>query len=276
MDDYFRATVVLLNEPLSVDEEFLRSIYPGFDPIVSVVSTEEGLTVISECSHLHVMSRNTPYLPPGMSIEQLAGRAADPQVRDAILRHKAWMSFYQDEHTPVEFRRNMFVAGLLAAALDDEIILAFWDTYLDSIVLPTPYRLELLDGGEYEEAFSLFSLDSFADDKTEPTPEEVAEARGRIPELVKHFFGQCCCLVKMPFSDPGCAEMEHLWIELLRIDGNTVMGEIRSEPDSIRGLRPNQVVTRDIRELSDWVCNVDGRQVGGFVGSKIEGSASRV
>lgn len=72
-------------------------------------------------------------------------------------------------------------------------------------------------------------------------------------------------VVKAFFPAPGTpAEGEHMFVDQVQIDGESVHGVLASEPSWIPGLKEGQEVRFPASRISDWFYVIRGRGHGGF------------
>ena len=68
--------------------------------------------------------------------------------------------------------------------------------------------------------------------------------------------------VKVPMTENG--EVEHMWLNKFRIEGDAIEGEINNEPAVISNVFVGQKVKVNKSEISDWLFTVDGKMHGNF------------
>ena len=75
-------------------------------------------------------------------------------------------------------------------------------------------------------------------------------------------------LVKIPFEQTfeGLNEpvIEHMWINNINFDGETITGELVNTPNRLTNIKNGDFVTRKIKEISDWMISIHGKTYGGF------------
>ena len=73
-------------------------------------------------------------------------------------------------------------------------------------------------------------------------------------------------MVKICFLDVADGEEvgEHMWINDVDFDGETISGTLVNEPDAVQNVKNGDRVNAKIDEMSDWMFAVAGRAYGGF------------
>lgn len=93
-----------------------------------------------------------------------------------------------------------------------------------------------------------------------------AEARRTWPEFVKTFGKKPenseSFSAKFPFEAPD--QKEFMWVEVISISGDTVVGRLGNDPVWVKDLKLGDEVKMKVSELSDWMYLKDGEIVGGY------------
>ena len=93
-----------------------------------------------------------------------------------------------------------------------------------------------------------------------------AEARKTWPEFVKAFRNKPenseSFSAKFPFDAPD--QKEFMWVEVVSINGDTVVGRLGNDPVWVKDLKLGDEVTMKLSQLSDWMYLKDGEIVGGY------------
>ena len=277
-DDYFQAIILLLSEYRAVDSEILRNAVPEPKGGSSVKIEGHYIYVSAKDYAFKILFRSDPYIPGGLERNSLAERVQDLRLRSAILAHTAFISVYVENDTPEALRANTRrMAAITAAALSDDTVLAIWDADTNRMVIPRDENLRLLADGEWDEAFRALTWDPISAVAPGDLDDEIEEARRRFPEFVKVFEQsgeQEASIVKFGFSDRATDKVEHMWVRVQSITGSKVTGELLNEPHSLSSPRQGDTVTKEIAELTDWMCEVDGELLGGFTEMKVYESLS--
>ena len=73
-------------------------------------------------------------------------------------------------------------------------------------------------------------------------------------------------MVKICFLDVVDGEEvgEHMWINDIDFDGETISGTLVNEPDAVQNVKNGDRVNAKIDEMSDWMFAAGGRAYGGF------------
>lgn len=73
--------------------------------------------------------------------------------------------------------------------------------------------------------------------------------------------------VKMPFAVPaaeGAPPSEHMWINELEFDGETITGVLLNQPQWVDTLKPGDKVSVPLSEIDDWMYTLGGHVYGGY------------
>ena len=185
-------------------------------------------------------------------------------LREAFLRHKAWLSVdvlpIPDEVDREEAYR---LVGKLIAALADEDSLVLYAPETGEMIKYEKGITAVLTGDDPLSAFETLPTISVADDDPRMLA-AIAEARRRFPEFVKAFRerqGQGFS-VKAPFAEGQ--KVEHIWLSVKAIDETFVDGILDNDPVDVTHVRLGDKVKVKVAELSDWMYVRDGKPVGGF------------
>ena len=93
-----------------------------------------------------------------------------------------------------------------------------------------------------------------------------AEARKTWPDFVKAFRNKPenseSFSAKFPFDAPD--QKEFMWVEVVSINGDTVVGRLGNDPVWVKDLKLGDEVKMKVSQLSDWMYLKDGEIVGGY------------
>lgn len=93
-----------------------------------------------------------------------------------------------------------------------------------------------------------------------------AEARKTWPEFVKAFRNKPenteSFSAKFPFDAPD--QKEFMWVEVVSINGDTVVGRLGNDPVWVKDLKLGDEVKMKVSQLSDWMYLKNGEIVGGY------------
>ena len=93
-----------------------------------------------------------------------------------------------------------------------------------------------------------------------------AEARRTWPEFLKAFSDKPenseSFSAKFPFDAPD--QKEFMWVEVVSINGDTVVGRLGNDPVWVKDLKLGDEVKMKVSQLSDWMYVKDGEIVGGY------------
>ncbi len=93
-----------------------------------------------------------------------------------------------------------------------------------------------------------------------------AEARKTWPDFVKAFRNKPenseSFAAKFPFEAPD--QKEFMWVEVVSINGDTIVGRLGNDPVWVKDLKLGDEVKMKVSQLSDWMYLKDGEIVGGY------------
>jgi len=84
--------------------------------------------------------------------------------------------------------------------------------------------------------------------------------RRRIVPMLDYAMVKICFLDVVNGEEVG----EHMWIDDVEFDGETIYGTLVNEPDSVQNVKLGDQISAKIDEMSDWLFSIDGRAYGGF------------
>ncbi len=74
-------------------------------------------------------------------------------------------------------------------------------------------------------------------------------------------------MVKIPFQQEVEGKepiVEHMWINNVYFDGETIKGELINEPNELTNVKNGDWVSKKVSEISDWLFAIDDETFGGF------------
>ena len=73
-------------------------------------------------------------------------------------------------------------------------------------------------------------------------------------------------MVKICFLDVINGEEvgEHMWVNDVEFDGETIYGTLVNEPDSVQNVKVGDQISAKFTDMSDWLFAIGGRAYGGF------------
>lgn len=89
---------------------------------------------------------------------------------------------------------------------------------------------------------------------------EVYWERHRIVPALDYAMVKICFLDVVNGEEVG----EHMWIDDVEFDGETIYGTLVNEPDAVQNVKVGDQVSAKIDEMSDWLFAIGGRAYGGF------------
>ena len=84
--------------------------------------------------------------------------------------------------------------------------------------------------------------------------------RRRIAPMLDYAMVKICFLDVVNGEEVG----EHMWINDVEFDGETIYGTLVNEPDSVQNVKVGDQISAKFTDMSDWLFAIDGRAYGGF------------
>ena len=131
---------------------------------------------------------------------------------------------------------------------------------------PTPVLIDAMRTGDWIDVFDDVGSDPvFESGKSDAALQEAKrEAFQTFPTFYNAFSegrGQDHA-IKFPCREDG--QVEHMWLHVSSIDGDTITGKLGNEPQIIKGVRCGQILTVPFDELEDWLYIESGEMRGGY------------
>ena len=215
-----------------------------------------------------INSFNIPYMPEP---EKFAETIGDLRLREAVGGHKAWISVdLLGEPGSSAARKKIYgLLGQMLAPFGDDDCLAIYCPELERCNEYAPKVVEQLRSGQPLEIFSeptnapIVNI-SGSDPRMVAA---VAEAKQRWPEFVVAFQARSGgakspFIIKARFTD-GSHE-EFMWVSVTAIENETISGKLENSPGKLTNVKLGDAVTVPLADLNDWLCQIDGKAVGGF------------
>jgi len=207
--------------------------------------------------------------------DEFAAGISDRRLRGAIAAHRAWVSVdamgdLPDEASKAEAYRAI---GKMLAELAGPDCLA---VYCPELERCNEYDEALVKTLRGDDPLAVFEEPTFGPviDVDSEDPRLVAaieEARRRWPEFVAAFNVNADkerpFLVKAKFEEGET--VEHMWISVTRVDGDTIHGVLENEPHGLTKVKQGQAVALPLSALSDWLYAKGKEPVGGFTAKVI-------
>lgn len=213
---------------------------------------------VNRCVYAIVVARFTYEPDPAAN----PGRSSRPDFDAAYRQHKGWIAIDLISGQAEEPYR---IIGQLAAELipPDATLL-----FLPGFNMgrdPDPDLLEAMRHGEWLSRFEQAPagiIERAADDPA--LAAAAAEARQRFPEFAHAFQSRIGTghSAKFPFRDGDA--VEHMWIDVTNIQGQTISGTLGNPPAQITSLAIGQPVSCALDDLEDWLYILNNDIVGGF------------
>lgn len=194
------------------------------------------------------------------------------RTRKMLQEHKAWFSLDLvgdiSKKSPAEQNAEITRIIRLAAEMVDKNTVG---VLLPSENIILPISDEIIAAMKKEEALKALRNSSNAavvgasGDDAEMIA-ATAEARRTWPEFVQAFARKPknseSFSAKFPFDAPD--QKEFMWVEVISINGDTVVGRLGNDPVWVKDLKLGDEVKMKVSELSDWMYLKDGEIVGGY------------
>ena len=84
--------------------------------------------------------------------------------------------------------------------------------------------------------------------------------RRRIAPMLDYAMVKICFLDVINGEEVG----EHMWVNDVEFDGETIYGTLVNEPDSVQNVKVGDQISAKFTDMSDWLFAIDGRAYGGF------------
>ncbi|HKI37998.1 MAG TPA: DUF2314 domain-containing protein [Gemmataceae bacterium] len=276
--------VLLQRQPRDLDTAVLaRAAAAAFGLEVAAGESDTGACVVGESPHflvqlpdrlLAVHNAALPYFDNPVSV---AATLPELRLREAVARHRAWVSLECLHADPAAGDPYDSVARLAAALLDtDSLALcvpARRRVYVceDSVPgkLRGPDPLTALDSGALAPVVGLSPNDP-------RLLAAVREARRRWPEFVAAFeqreSGQLFS-VKVPVREGK--QTEYMWLSVSALEHEMIYGRLDNEPVNMKRLRPGDRLRVPVRDLNDWLYTRGETLTGGFTIEVLANSPKR-
>ena len=232
-----------------------------------VVKGGPGFVIQCQDTFCMVILATTPYIEADALNE-----VAELRTRKMLQEHKAWLSLDLmgdiREKPAAEQDAEMTRVIRLAAEMVDKNTVG---VLLPSEHIVLPISDEVLAAMKGPDALKALRKSSNAAvvGASGDDPEMLAataEARRTWPEFVKAFAQKPVSSesfsAKFPFDAPD--QKEFMWVEVLSIQGDTVVGRLGNDPVWVKDLKLGDEVTMKVSQLSDWMYLKDGEIVGGY------------
>jgi uncharacterized protein YegJ (DUF2314 family) len=245
---------------MAVPAERIQTSLPEGSGMTYLINTGEHRLMIN--------SFTRPYMEdPAKYAENIT----DLRLQRAVAAHQAWISadlFGQPESA--KERGEIYSAlGQLLAHFADEDCLAIYCPELERCNEYAPEVVEQLKSGQPLEIFGQPThapVVNIAGDDPRMVA-AVAEAKNRWPEFVAAFSARPAeadapFIVKARFND-GENE-EFMWVSVTAISGGTITGKLENSPAALTNVKLGDEVHVALTDLNDWLCQSDGKTIGGF------------
>ncbi len=275
------SVVILRTRPAHLNADIVRArVRAAFDktPEISVHDLPDGggkaySYMSDDLPPIAVVDCLKPYFPPEVGA-RVAATLEDQRARDAMTRHKAWISIdaFGLDGAPDELVDMInIILGKLAAEFVDSDALLFYLPHRERIALPTRENVERLRKAEFADVFAdealhqpMFNLE--AGDKE--IDAAMQTARARLPEFLNAFDSRgpaCEPLFKAGFATSAGGK-EYIWCSLRAVGDDGLTGTIENPPIDKGIPKKGSKVTVKIDDIADWAyADETGETQGAFV-----------
>ena len=232
-----------------------------------VVKGGPGFVIQCQDTLCMVILATKPYIEAD-ALEEVA----ELRTRKMLQEHKAWLSLdlmgnIREKPAEEQDAEMTRIIRLAAEIVDKNTVGVLLPS--ENIVLPISEEvLAAMKGADALKALrksSNAAVVGAAGDDPEMLA-ATAEARRTWPEFVKAFAQKPVSSesfsAKFPFDAPD--QKEFMWVEVLSIQGDTVVGRLGNDPVWVKDLKLGDEVTMKVSQLSDWMYLKDGEIVGGY------------
>jgi uncharacterized protein YegJ (DUF2314 family) len=243
---------------------------------VKSTSLPTHILVTSPKLALGVMSMPEPYVK---NRAEVADGTREFLLKKAIQDHDAWIGVDAlNEMTPEQWPLAYQPIGRLIAELADDNCIAIYCPQVQQMNSYAPDLLPILRGDKPLEALSAPRNDPSVPISEEDAElvEATAEAKARWPEFVAAFNvrrPEQGFAVKIAFEDGEA--VEHMWVEVSKIDHLVVFGKLANEPNLVRNAKLADPVQVNFEDIEDWIYADGARMVGGFSREIVQRRATR-
>jgi uncharacterized protein YegJ (DUF2314 family) len=267
------ALVLLLRQPRELDAAAVaRAAGLAFGLDVSVGETETGPCVVGAAPHFLVQLPDCllavhdvvePYFDNPAAV---AADLAELRLREAVARHRAWVSVECLHADPAAGDPYCAVGRLTAALIEPDCL---------AVCLPARQRVYVCEEsvpGKLRGADPLAALESGGlAPVVGVAPNDprllaaVREARRRWPEFVAAFeqreTGQLFS-VKVPVREGK--QTEYMWLSVSALEHEMIYGRLDNEPVHMKRLHAGDRLRVPVRDLNDWLFTRGDTLAGGF------------
>ena len=264
------AIALLLAKPKSLDQETVQRAadfaFHGAPqpPTATAIAGKPLFRVALGPLQLGVINVPQPYFKDAGAI---ANQISNVAGRMAANQHKAWLSVDLIGQSTLAPDVVLGPIGQLLAEFCDESALGLMRLPRGPIIGYDFSFIPMLRGRRAAQVFSRGNPDRTvnAPADSEALRRATQEARERWPEFVAAFQVRRAgegFAVKKAFRNEG--KVEHMWIDVTAIEGETIRGRLANEPKHIPFLKIKDPTTAQLDEVEDWLYMRGKEQVGGF------------
>lgn len=267
--------VVLLKEPRKLDERTLGEVVSkavGIAPDPDTVN--KGFLVskppyykIELASGVYVINNiATPYFE---DVEELTKEIAQPDLREAVARHRAWISVdWAGKEEPADLRAAYGDMGKIAAALARPDALAIYSPEAAQLSAFDDSVATAMAGSDPLQIFDGSSTDSESVSISDDDPQLLAaqeKARKAWPEFTRAFEAKAGKNFAVNGRIVEGENSEYMWLSVTSIDADNVHGTLDNAPVALTSLKMGQDLHVKVSEIDDWIyIGTDDVPVGGF------------
>lgn len=271
--------VVLLDAPRDLSrKDFERAVEAAWGAEAAkradyrVVTEVNGVLIgLDDRIFLVINSRNPYWNPEDFDLEEVGNL----RTRRVLIEQKAWFSvdLFGEENPPDEPEVWKRLGSLAAELAKSRQPVGLYSPDAPEPVDWVELTTEQLQG---DEPLLALARDDAVVLPPDPAAMEAAIRRAQetFPEFTEAFHakaeGTHSFVVKYPITTGE--DVEHIWAEVLAIDGATIRAALANEPVYAKHLKPRDEVTIDADDISDWLYIKGEEMVGGFTIKALEPS----
>jgi uncharacterized protein YegJ (DUF2314 family) len=269
---------LLLKQPKTIDQAAVqRAAEAAFrgapeKPRTVPLPSGRGFGVALGPLRLGLLSVAQPYFK---DVAKVADRVRDFAGRKAVQEHTAWLSVdLVGDPPPIDRSKVYGMIGCLIAEFLGDDVLGLMRLPAGPVIgydfsfIPT-FRnrraSEVFEKGSPDRLVKISAND-------EALLAATAEAKQRWPEFLSAFANRSpgqAFAVKKKFVDGK--QIEHMWVEVKKIDGSTLHGLLSNIPQIIKSLKAHDPVTLSTDEVDDWIYTNGKTNEGGFQAKALKG-----
>jgi uncharacterized protein YegJ (DUF2314 family) len=259
--------LLMRSEPLTLTEDAVANAYEqtfGKRPKVKTVPWPSETAIASMAPGLPGVTFRSANAPKSnrAGLEQIAARLQDPETKQAVLNHRAWLmcEAVADEPPPKDpdllLKVHMMLGRVASAFVDDKTTVVMLPL-LSRAVSVRPDTRERLFSMSLAELYQIPNGDAaayFSVGKDDQVAKAMQEAQRRLPEFKNHISSPASkehTMLKVRFkTDQG---HEYVWTTCTSLEGDRFVGEIVNDTiDPTVPVKGSRVLVEP-KDVVDWV-----------------------